>query len=195
MASAHKPSIVDLDDLYLDIDSELEPPTLANATASTPTTWRQHCRPMIGVALALTSAFTYSLLGVAVKLLLERQYEPWQLGVVRLAVLVLPTIVLLVVRPRFSHANNPLALAVLRRSGVLLSTRALLGTLVLLLRFYSLQKLPLGDAATIQFSSPVWVALISRVVLQERMGRATAVCIGVSLVGSVMLAQPEFQTR
>ena len=93
-----------------------------------------------------------------------------------------------------------LSLAHLRWMGIpvwgvnkrLLATRGLTGTLALGCFYYALTELPLGDATAIQYTNPVWTAVIASVFLGEGIHRRDLLgaCLGV--VGVVLVSQPTF---
>lgn len=87
----------------------------------------------------------------------------------------------------------------LRRAGVhgwwgtrrdLLLLRAVLGFTALSCLYYALVHLPLADATTIQYTNPVWTALLATWYLGERIDRREAVLVLASLAGVVLIARP-----
>ncbi|MFT4702381.1 MAG: drug/metabolite transporter (DMT)-like permease [Bradymonadia bacterium] len=70
--------------------------------------------------------------------------------------------------------------------------RALSGLLGLGCFFYALDNLPLADAKAIQFSSPVFTALLAAMMLRERIGPTEAAGIALSIIGVVAVARPAF---
>ncbi len=78
-----------------------------------------------------------------------------------------------------------------RRKGLLL-TRGLLGFTALSCFYYALTVLPLADATVIQYTNPVWTALIAVVVLDERLRRIEVAGVVASLAGVVVLVRPTF---
>lgn len=77
------------------------------------------------------------------------------------------------------------------RRGLLL-LRGLLGFLALSAFYYSVVHLPLADATVIQYTNPVFTALIAAVVLRESMGGKEVVAVGASLAGVVLMTRPSF---
>ncbi|HET7274014.1 MAG TPA: DMT family transporter [Longimicrobiaceae bacterium] len=90
--------------------------------------------------------------------------------------------------------------AMLKRAGIrargsregFLVLRALLGFAALSCFYYSVINLPLADATLIQYTNPVWTALLAAWLLGERMGRREALLIAASLGGVVLIARPSF---
>jgi len=76
-----------------------------------------------------------------------------------------------------------------RRPGMLL-VRGLLGYAALSCYFWSVQHLPLGDAVLLQYSHPVFVALIAPLVLRERTGPGQLALVGLALVGVALIVHP-----
>lgn len=76
-----------------------------------------------------------------------------------------------------------------RRPGMLLA-RGLLGYAALSCYFWSVQHLPLGDAVLLQYSHPVFVALIAPLVLRERTSPRQLLLVGLALAGVALIVQP-----
>ncbi len=87
----------------------------------------------------------------------------------------------------------------LRRRGVpalgrrrsLLLLRGLLGFGALSCFFYALTRLPLAEATVIQYTNPVFTALLAALVLREHMGGREVAAVLLSLLGVVLVARPE----
>jgi drug/metabolite transporter (DMT)-like permease len=77
-----------------------------------------------------------------------------------------------------------------RRGALLL--RGFLGFAGLSCFYYALVHLPLAEATVLQYTNPLWAALLAGVVLSERMGRRELALVGVSLAGVVLMARPGF---
>lgn len=74
----------------------------------------------------------------------------------------------------------------------LLILRGLFGFGALSCFFYAVVHLPLADATVIQYTNPVFTALIAAVVLSEPIGGREAAAVTASLVGVVAIARPSF---
>jgi drug/metabolite transporter (DMT)-like permease len=72
----------------------------------------------------------------------------------------------------------------------LLLLRGLLGLGALTCFYYAVVHLPLADATVVQFTNPVYTALIAAVVLGEHIGLAETALVLLSLGGVVMVARP-----
>ncbi len=73
----------------------------------------------------------------------------------------------------------------------LLMQRGVLGFIALTCFFYALTQLPLGDATVIQYTNPVFVALMAAMWLKEAISRAHLVSLACCLAGVLLVAQPE----
>ena len=74
----------------------------------------------------------------------------------------------------------------------LLAARGLTGTLALGCFYYALTELPLGDATAIQYTNPVWTAVIASFFLGEGIHRRDVVGAMLGVVGVFLVAQPTF---
>ena len=91
-----------------------------------------------------------------------------------------------------------LSYAAVKRKGIsvwghkkcLLIARGAVGALALCCVYYSLTRLPLAEATLIQYLHPMFTGLLAFVFLQEILQRETIVCIFLSLIGIVLIAQP-----
>lgn len=82
------------------------------------------------------------------------------------------------------------SLAVGDRRGVL--WRSVLGTAAMVSTFYALSSraLPLGDTATLLNLSPVFLAVLSPLVLGERTSRGIVAALGLSMIGIMLIFRP-----
>jgi drug/metabolite transporter (DMT)-like permease len=72
----------------------------------------------------------------------------------------------------------------------LLFLRGLGGTLGLTCFYYSLVHLPLGDATLLQYTNPIWAAMMAALLLHEHIGLREGACLLASLLGVVLVARP-----
>lgn len=148
---------------------------LANARAR----WPGALSP--GIRAMVLGAFFFSLMSLFVKLAGAR----------------IPTPQIVLVRGVLSLT---LAYAMLRRARVdnwghrkgLLVLRGLVGFTALSCFYFALVRLPLADATVIQYTSPVWTAWFSWLVLGERAGRRETALSLASLLGVLLIARPSF---
>ena len=72
--------------------------------------------------------------------------------------------------------------------------RSIYGTLAACGSFYALasHQVAVGDAATLSATTPLFVALLSRPLLGERVGRHVALAVALAFAGIVLLVRPSF---
>lgn len=95
-----------------------------------------------------------------------------------------------------------LTLGMLRRRSVspwgnrrgLLLVRGFSGFLALLCFFYAIARLPLADVTVIQFTHPVFVALLAAVFLRENVGTRQGISFLLSIAGVLVITRPNFLT-
>lgn len=81
---------------------------------------------------------------------------------------------------------------VMGRERRLLLLRGGLGFVALSSFYYGVIHLPLADATVIQYTNPVWTALLAAAFLAERVGRREAALSLASLAGVVIMTRPTF---
>lgn len=74
----------------------------------------------------------------------------------------------------------------------LLVLRGVFGFGALCCYFYAITHLPLADATVLQFTNPIFTALLAAAILRERMSRRDIASACVSLLGVVFVARPSF---
>lgn len=93
-----------------------------------------------------------------------------------------------------------LSYLLVRRAGVsiwgrnrrLLLLRGTLGFVALSALYYSLVHLPLAEATIIQYTNPVFTAVLAALLLREHMGAWEVGCVLASLLGVVLVVRPGF---
>lgn len=73
----------------------------------------------------------------------------------------------------------------------LLVARGVLGFSAVACFFYALSHLPLAEATVIQYTNPVWTAIIAALFLSEHLKLVEIVGVAASLAGVVLVARPE----
>lgn len=58
--------------------------------------------------------------------------------------------------------------------------------------FWSLTMIPLAQVFALEFTSPIWVILLSPLVLGERLTRARLIAAGMGFLGVLLVARPDF---
>lgn len=72
----------------------------------------------------------------------------------------------------------------------LLLARGTVGTMALMCVYYSVTTLPLAEATILQYVHPVSTALLGLLFLKERIQLPTLICIGLCLLGLLVMVQP-----
>jgi drug/metabolite transporter (DMT)-like permease len=132
-----------------------------------------------GLRLMALGAFWFSIMSLAVKLGGRR----------------LPSQELVLVRAVVTLALSWIAL---RRAGLTVAgpatgrllLRGALGCLGLTCFYHSLVTLPLGEATLIQYTNPVFAAVLAALVLHERVGAREIASLAASLVGVALVVRP-----
>ena len=70
--------------------------------------------------------------------------------------------------------------------------RGLTGTISLIAYFYAMTQLPLATAIALNYTSPLWLALLSTILLGERFKPRLVVAIALGFVGAALLLRPTF---
>lgn len=71
--------------------------------------------------------------------------------------------------------------------------RGLAGFVALVLFFYALGRVPLATAVTLNYTAPLFLAVLSVVWLRERHGRGLLLAVLLGFVGIVLLLRPQWQ--
>lgn len=135
----------------------------------------------LGLRYMALGAFWFSLMSLLVKMAGQR----------------LPSQEIVLVRAVITLA---LSYLLVRRAGVniwgknkrLLVLRGLLGFTALSFFYYSLVHLPLAEASIIQYTNPIFTAILAALLLREHMGRWDIGSVLISLFGVVLIARPGF---
>ncbi|HYX92924.1 MAG TPA: DMT family transporter [Myxococcaceae bacterium] len=132
-----------------------------------------------GLGYMALSAFFFSIMALLVRVLGER----------------LPSSQIVLAR---SVAALAMSWLLLRRAGVspwgnhrpLLVLRGLFGFGALVCSYWSLVHMPLADATVLQYTNPVFTALLAALLLREPLRGADLVSVVISLLGVVLVARP-----
>ncbi len=155
------------------------PPAPPAALADVPDEVHARRQRSAGVLYMLMSAVGFSLMGLLVKLA-SATFPAMELVFVRSAFMAVLTYAAL------RRAGTP-ALGVDRRT---LTLRGVVGAISLSFFYIGIARLPLGDAVTIQYTAPIWTALIAAVLIGERLRPLVLVGAALSLAGVVLVARP-----
>lgn len=69
--------------------------------------------------------------------------------------------------------------------------RSVVGTASLICYFYSLQHLPLADAVAVSFTNPIFITLLSTLILKEKVGRNRWIAIALGFIGVLIISRPD----
>lgn len=136
----------------------------------------------VGIFLAAVSGLFFTLCSVTVKLL--HRIDPSEVLLFRAIVQLVLTIPMLI----FMKAN-PLGPKGVR---LIVYLQGVIGCLTVSCIFIGFARLPVGDAATIIFCSPIFVMVFSYVLLNEHCGIFRVFVIGLLLFGVILIAKPPF---
>lgn len=134
-----------------------------------------------GIRYMVIGAFFFSLMSLFVKLVGQR-VPSQEIVLVRGLSNVLITYLML------RHARIP----IWGSRPVVLALRGLLGFAALSCFYYALVHLPLADATVLQYTNPVWTALLAGWLLGERIRLRESALVLASLIGVVLIARPSF---
>lgn len=71
--------------------------------------------------------------------------------------------------------------------------RGLSGLSALLMFFYCITQLPLATAVTLNYTSPLFLALLTTLILKERFHWSLAVAVALGFIGAMLLLRPTLQ--
>ncbi len=84
--------------------------------------------------------------------------------------------------------------SILGRERGLLMTRGVFGFLALFLHFYTIARLPLGTAVLLNYTAPIFVALLAITFLKEKPSPLLLSAIGISFLGVYLLIEGKFES-
>lgn len=139
----------------------------------------------IGIFLAAVSGLFFTLCSVMVKLL--RRIDPSEVLLFRAIVQFVLTIPIMV-----CVRANPLGP---KDSRIMVYVQGIVGCLTVTCIFIGFARLPVGDAATIIFCSPIFVMIFSHIILREHCGIFRFIVICMLMMGVILIAKPPFLNR
>ncbi len=136
----------------------------------------------LAVRYMIFSAFGFAVMGMCVKLV-------GQGGIPILEIVAARSLVSLIL----SYASiRQKRLAVFGCRKDLLIARGVVGALALVCVYYSVTTLPLAEATVLQYLHPTFTAILAVIFLKERLHPSVIVCIILSSIGLIVIAQPAF---
>ncbi|XP_014602710.1 PREDICTED: solute carrier family 35 member G1-like [Polistes canadensis] len=133
-----------------------------------------------GILLAFLSGTFFTISSALVKAI--RNVDPMILLIIR-AVLQILVMVIIAIKTT-KNILGP------KNQQMLIHLQGFVGGMTLSLLYYSFRKLPLGDATTIIFSSPIIVIVLSFVFLKEPCGLLRIIVACVLFTGVILVARP-----
>ena len=73
--------------------------------------------------------------------------------------------------------------------------RGAMGTISLVTYFYAMSELPLATVITLNYTSPIWLTLLSVLLLKERFNRRLVFAVALGFIGVGMLLRPAFASN
>ena len=107
--------------------------------------------------------------------------DVWMIIMVRSAVIAFAVAVFAVSKGISLKVNDPKTMLL----------RCSVGLLAMILYFTALGRIPIGQAVTLQYTGPIFVALLSGRILSERVSPSVAVLVFTSFAGIVLIVSPE----
>ena len=133
-----------------------------------------------GIQFMLFSALSFALMAVCVKLSHQAGIPVFEIIAARAVVSVLISYVDVKRKGISLWGNNkPLLLA-----------RGIVGTLSLMCVYYAVTIFPLAEATILQYTHPVFTAVLAFLLLKERISSSTFICIVFCFVGLYLIVQP-----
>lgn len=129
---------------------------------------------------ALLSAFGFAVMSACVKLASTRGIPVLEIVAARAVVSL--ALSYMVVR----HKRLPL----FGQRKDLLIARGTVGALALICVYYSVTTIPLAEATVLQYLHPMFTAVLAMIFLKEQLHVSTALCIVLSFLGLIAIAQP-----
>jgi len=138
-------------------------------------------RIQLGSLWMLVAAFFFAVMGVCVKLGAQK-FTSAELVFYR------SLFGLLFISALVHKRRLPLATPLLGKQ----MTRSILGFLALLLFFYAISELPLATAVTLNYTSPLFMAMFLPLMLKERPHKTLIVAVTLGFIGVALLLRPSF---
>jgi drug/metabolite transporter (DMT)-like permease len=136
-----------------------------------------------GLLIAACGFSTFSF-GEAIVKSMASQWPALAAGALRFCIAAIVLGILVLVKEGLGAFRMPRpGLQLMRGSGIAIGTSAF---------FYALFALPMAEATSILFASPMFTALMAAVVLGEPVRKATWIAIGIAFCGVLLIVRPNF---
>eukprot|EP00891_Asterochloris_glomerata_P008721 jgi/Astpho2/8721/Aster-05285 len=138
-------------------------------------------KPLLGLGTYCLSSIFLATMLVAAKILGQKKHYPtFQLLLARGSIIMIFALIACA-----RQKVNPFG----KRRG-LLAIRGLFGVGAITCYLFAITNMELPNAMVLTFLAPLWVALLSPIILKERLSWATIAAIPVCLVGVILITQP-----
>jgi drug/metabolite transporter (DMT)-like permease len=144
-------------------------------------------RTMLGTGLALLAFAVLAIADAVTKLLSTRGYSVFEVATIDAIFALLAALPVLVLWEGAASLKP-------RRLGLVV-VRCALGAGSLILAFVSFSKVPLADAYTIAFLTPLAVTALSAPLLGERVGARQWLAVAIGFLAVVLILRPDFTTH
>eukprot|EP00899_Mesostigma_viride_P015257 jgi/Mesvir1/23732/Mv18673-RA.1 len=138
--------------------------------------------PYAGVTLMALSSLSYSFMGLFVKILAVNDIPSFETVAIR------SSVISLLAGGSLLRDGYPLLGQPQNRS--LVMWRSVIGFFALSCFFYSIQALPLRDATVLNFTSPIFTAMLASVFLKEKWGAREMAGTFCGFMGVLLVTQP-----
>ena len=136
--------------------------------------------PRAAVLWMIFGSFSFGTMNALVKWTSDHA-DVWMIIMVRSAVIAFAVAVFAATRGVSLRVND----------GRTMLLRCAVGLLAMILYFTALGRIPIGQAVTLQYTGPLFVALLSGRILSERVSSGVAMLVFTAFVGIVLIISPE----
>jgi len=139
-------------------------------------------RPLLALAVRLAAMAALAIMAMLIKLASER-------GIHLMEILFWRQGLTLPIAAGWALMNGGLAQLATARPGTH-AIRAMYGMVGMVLNFGALILLPLAEATTFNFTTPIFAVLLSVILLKDKVGLFRSAAVGMGFVGVLIIAQP-----
>ncbi len=136
--------------------------------------------PRIAVIWMIFGSFCFGTMNALVKWTSDHT-DVWMIIMVRSAVIAFAVAAFAASRGISLRVNDPRTMFL----------RCFVGLLAMILYFTALGRIPIGQAVTLQYTGPLFVALLSGRILAERVSPSVAILVLTAFAGIVLIVSPE----
>ncbi|CAL8110017.1 unnamed protein product [Orchesella dallaii] len=156
---------------------------------------RKSCRKYLGILLGISASFLLSLTTLIARVLIE--YHPFNEALWRFLGILLPSVPILI----WSNVSNkesesvfstihPLCNREKLKTMLVIFVRAFCGCTAVILQFYALNYIEIGDVTVISFTTPVFVSILAYFFLGEKLGIVPVLIALITLIGIGIITRP-----